>query len=436
MEMGALRRAYLAGTLSPVDIVSQVIDRFDEPSQDAVWISKAAPDRLLQRARFLEARSQDMGQLPLYGIPFSVKDNIDVAGELTTAACPAFAYRAERSATVVARAEAAGAIFLGKTNLDQFATGLIGLRSPYGVPKNPFNPDYIPGGSSSGSAVSVSTGMVGFAFGTDTGGSGRIPASYNGIVGYKPAPGDWSRAGLVYACRSFDTPTVFANTVEDVFTVDAALRGFDPTDAFSRSFAHDKATTAPRIAAINPDAIETFGDDETAALYRNAHAAFDRAASGPLADADIAPFQAINDLMFFGPFLAERDVAVGHFVEAQGEHCHPIVRDLILSSRQFSAADAYRALYQVAEAKQATAAFWQDHDILITPTVGALVTLDMCEKDPLGPNFNNGRYTNFANPLGLASLSLPMDIANQGVPWGVTLYTLPTRLPSLAQICL
>lgn len=432
VQIGALRRAYLEGRWSPVDVVETALARQRQPEQDAVWISTASPDRALARARSLEAQSQAIDSLPLYGVPFSVKDNIDVAGEMTTAACPAFAYRAERSATVVARVEAAGAIYLGKTNLDQFATGLVGVRSPYGIPKNPFHPDAIPGGSSSGAAVSVATGVVGFAFGTDTGGSGRVPASYNGLVGYKPAPGDWSRAGLVYACRSFDTPTVFAHTVDDVFAVDAVLRGSDPDDAFSLDIARAPVMTKPRVAALSPLAIETFGDHEVDALYRAAHERILDALDGRLADANLSAFRSINDLMFFGPFLAERDVAVGAFIDAHPDQCHPVVRDLIRSSRQFSAADAYRAAYQVAEARRATASFWQQHDILITPTVGALVTRAMCDEDPLGPNFNNGCYTNFANPLGLASLSLPMGASSQGIPWGVTLYTLPERINMLS----
>ncbi|MEL6264632.1 MAG: amidase family protein [Pseudomonadota bacterium] len=431
LSMGALRRAYAAGTLRPSEVMAQALERLSRRDQEAVWISTADPDRAMAAARSLDARIGEIGALPLYGTVFSVKDNIDVGGFETTAACPAFAYRPDRSATVVARAEAAGALCLGKTNLDQFATGLVGLRSPHGAPRNPHNARYIPGGSSSGAGVSVATGAVSFAFGTDTGGSGRVPASYNAIVGLKPAPGDWSRAGLVYACRSFDTATVFARTLEDALAVDEAVRGPDAADAYSRAVARAPAAP-PRVAMVPPDAAETFGDAVVGALYSAAHARAARLFPA-LAPADLAPFRAINDLMFFGPFVSERDVSVGAFIDAHGEACHPVVRDLIVNSRRFTAADAYRAAYAVEEARRATAGFWQAHDVLVTPTVGALATVAMCEADPLGPNFRNGHYTNFANPLGLAALSIPAGRAADGVPWGITLYAPPERAATLAR---
>ena len=423
ITIGALRRAYLSGEATPSDVIAARAVRFHDPDQRDVWISTVSPDILAKRCTEIEA--QDPAHLPLYGIPFSVKDNIDVAGLDTTAGCPAFAYQPQRSAVVVAKAEAAGAICLGKTNLDQFATGLVGVRSPYGVPINPFNPDYIPGGSSSGAGVCVSTGMAAFAFGTDTGGSGRIPASYNGIYGLKPAPGEWSRTGLVYACRSFDTPTVFAADLQDTLLVDEIVRGHDPQDAFSIQVDRH-IVSEPRIAMAPPSAIETFGDDDVAALYRDAFQIFSQFAR--FSETSLAPFQSINDLMFFGPFLAERDVSVGAFIEANPEDCHPVVGPMIQASRKFTAADAYRALYQTCEARNATDAFWQSNDVLITPTVGALVTRKMCQTDPLGPNFRNGTYTNFANPLGLASLSVPFGKTSNGVPWGLTLYCQPHGL--------
>ena len=430
LTIGALRRAYASGETTPSALIAGLAARFDDPDQEAVWISTADPQALAARCAALEADPANK-DLPLYGIPFSVKDNIDAAGFDTTAACPAFAYRPERSATVVARAEAAGAICLGKTNLDQFATGLVGVRSPYGVPKNPFNPDYIPGGSSSGAGVSVSTGMVGFAFGTDTGGSGRVPASYNEIYGLKPAPGDWSRRGLVYACRSFDTATVFAADLEGVLAVDAVVRGDDDEDAFSAT-TQPQPVPAPRLAMAPPSAIETFGDQQVAALYEQAFARLSK--MDRFAEADLAPFQAINDLMFFGPYLAERDVSVGAFIEANADACHPVVGPMIQNSRTFSAADAYRGIYRTAEAKRETARFWEAHDVLITPTVGALITRAMCEEDPLGPNFRNGTYTNFANPLGLTGLAVPFGRTAAGMPWGLTLYALPERSPALAAV--
>lgn len=429
LTIGALRCAYLSNDLKPSRVIGAILARLDDADQAAVWISTPSASEMMDAAKHLEARSDEIESLPLYGIPFSVKDNIDVAGAETTAACPAFAYRAKQSATVVARALAAGAIFVGKTNLDQFATGLVGVRSPYGVPSNPFNPEYIPGGSSSGAGVSVATGMVSFAFGTDTGGSGRVPASYTGIYGYKPAPGAWSRAGLVYACRSFDTPSVFANSLDDARAVDAVVKGWDPMDPFSHK-ALQSVAGMPRLAMAPPAQIETFGEGDIARLYAQAHGAITHAVPGTV-PADIAQFQTINDLMFFGPMLAERDASVGGFIDANPDGCHDVVRNLIASSRQYSAADAYRALYQVQEATAKTRSFWDESDILILPTVGGLITRQMCETDPLGPNFRNGLYTNFANPMGLAALSVPFAKATCGVPWGVTLYAPQDRVDQL-----
>lgn len=430
LKISVLRRAYLAGETTPAKFISRLMGRFSDADQDGVWISTISAEMLASRCAELDA--QDPDSLPLYGIPFSVKDNIDAAGFDTTAACPAFAYSAKDSATVVAKAEAAGAICIGKTNLDQFATGLVGVRSPYGVPTNPFNAEYIPGGSSSGAGVSVSTGMVGFAFGTDTGGSGRVPASYNGIYGLKPAPGEWSRDGLVYACRSFDTATVFAAGLDDVLVVDDVVRGLDPDDAFSKAISRE-TVTEPRIAMAPPSAIDTFGDEEVARLYSQAFAKLSHL--DKFTETSLEPFQSINDQMFFGPFLAERDVSVGAFIKAHPEACHPVVGPMIQASTKFSAADAYRAIYETADLRRDTENnFWQAHDVLVAPTVGALITRDMCVADPLGPNFRNGTYTNFANPLGLASLSVPFGKTANGVPWGLTLYTQPKQFSAAVEL--
>lgn len=430
LTIGALRRAYLSGEATPSSVLSGLASRFADTDQEAVWISTISPEALAARCAALEA-DPAAKDLPLYCIPFSVKDNIDVASFATTAACPGFAYTPEVSATVVAKAEAAGAICIGKTNLDQFATGLVGVRSPYGIPTNPFNADYIPGGSSSGAGVSVSTGMVAFAIGTDTGGSGRVPASYNGIYGLKPAPGEWSRTGLVYACRSFDTATVFAAEMEDALLVHETVKGADPMDAFSATFVAAEVGT-PRVAMALPETIETFGDEDVALLYAKAYTLI--SATMSVAEADLTPFQAINDLMFFGPYLAERDVSVGAFIDENSDACHPVVAPMIQASREFSAADAYRAFYRTAEARNATDAFWESNDVLITPTVGALVTRKMCEDDPLGPNFRNGIYTNFANPMGLSALAVPFGKTPQNVPWGLIIYTLPERFDAGVEV--
>jgi allophanate hydrolase/aspartyl-tRNA(Asn)/glutamyl-tRNA(Gln) amidotransferase subunit A len=419
-----LHAAYRSGTLKPSDVAAHVLSRLKDIDQSGVWISTANPASVMAAARALDARISEIEKLPLYGLVFSVKDCIDVAGEETTSACPEFAYVAKDTSPVVADAIAAGAIFIGKTNMDQFATGLVGVRSPYGIARNPHNPDYIPGGSSSGAAVSVATGTSSFAFGTDTGGSGRVPASYCGVTGLKPAPGAFSQRGMVYACRSFDTISLYTRDPGDGYDLYRVLARRDPEDSFSPvEFAGWMEQASParplKIATPRIDQLRFFGNAETERLFGDALRRL-RRLDLPVAPVDFSPFTAINDLMFFGPFLAERDVSVGAFLDAHPDAGVKIVRDLVIGSRKFSAADAYRALYQVKEAQRSLRDFWQSHDALIVPTVGTVLSIEDVARDPLTANFNNGYYTNYANPLGLAAIAVPNAITAAGVPYGVT----------------
>jgi len=437
LSPNVLRFAYAEGRLTPVDVMEFVLSRLDDDDQEGVWTSTVDPDRALKAAQVLTGRLDGLAALPLFGLPFSVKDNIDVAGEPTSAACPAFEYTADTSAYVVQQALDAGALYVGKTNMDQFATGLVGVRTPYGVARNPFNPDYISGGSSSGAGVSVSTGVVSFAFGTDTGGSGRVPASYNGIAGLKPAPGLLSRRGLVFACRSIDTPSVFAATAADTVQVFDAVSSFDSADPFARPpccVARAKGErTAPKIAVPRAEDLRFFGNAEVEAMFAEAvhHAS---ALFGQPDRVDFTPFTDLNDLMFFGPLLAERDVSIGAFIDENAEACDPTVRALVQNSRKLTAAEAYRGLYKVADAKAATQPFWGAYDILMVPTVGTVLTKADLLADPLGPNFNNGYYTNYANPLGLTAIATPFGTTSAGVPWGVTLLVDHTDVGALAKV--
>ncbi len=421
-----LRQSYLEGKSKPSDITENVLDRLNHESQEAVWISTVDRTAAIKAARQLDERIDDIDMLPLYGLPFSVKDCIDVAGVPTTCACPEFSYTPKESSPVVARAIETGAIYIGKTNLDQFATGLVGVRSPYGVPKNPHNADYIPGGSSSGAAVSVATGTSSFALGTDTGGSGRIPASYCGVTGLKPAPGALSRRGMTSACRSFDTISIYAEGLEDALNVLEALVAYDDQDYFStvdyglEAFDNDNSNkTTWRIAVPRESDLQFFGNRETKKLFSDAvqHA---ETVFGAPERIDFSSFLTINDYMFFGPFVAERYVSVGPFLEANPNAGIDIVRNIILGGLQQTAVDAYTATYQVAETRRRLEKFWLDHDALLVPTVGTVVTVEEVLADPLTPNFNNGYYTNFANPLGLASISVPFEWTEAGVPYGVT----------------
>ncbi|MET4120341.1 allophanate hydrolase [Bradyrhizobium sp. JR1.5] len=419
-----LRAAYRRGELKPSDVAAHVLSRLDDADQSGVWISTANPESVMARAGALDARIGEIGELPLYGLVFSVKDCIDVAGEQTTSACPEFAYTAKDTSPVVADAIAAGAIYLGKTNMDQFATGLVGVRSPYGIARNPHNPDYIPGGSSSGAAVSVATGTSSFAFGTDTGGSGRVPASYCGVTGFKPAPGAFSQRGMVYACRSFDTISLYTRDPRDGHDVYRVLARRDAEDCFSpEAFAgwteHASPARPLNIATPRPDQLRFFGNLETEALFGDGLRRL-RQLDLSIASVDFSPFISVNDLMFFGPFLAERDVSVGAFLDANPDAGVKIVRDLVIGSRKFTAADACRALYKVKEVQRSLREFWQDHDALVVPTVGTVLSIDDVARDPLTANFNNGYYTNYANPLGLAAIAVPNAVTAAGVPYGVT----------------
>lgn len=419
-----LRAAYRSGALKPSDVAAHVLSRVADADQSGVWISTAKPESVLAAARALDARVNEIGELALYGLIFSVKDCIDVAGEQTTSACPEFAYVAKGTSPVVADAIAAGAIYLGKTNMDQFATGLVGVRSPYGIARNPHNPDYIPGGSSSGAAVSVATGTSSFAFGTDTGGSGRVPASYCGVTGFKPAPGAFSQRGMVYACRSFDTISLYTQAPDDSYDIYRALARHDSEDCFSPvefdGWTEQASPARPiRIATPRQDQLKFFGNEETERLFGGGLRKL-RQLDMSIASADFSPFTSINDLMFFGPFLAERDVSVGAFLDANPNAGVKIVRDLVVGSRKFSAADTYRALYRVRQVKRSLRDFWQAHDAMVVPTVGTVLRIDDVARDPLTANFNNGYYTNYANPLGLAAIAVPNAMTGAGVPHGVT----------------
>lgn len=419
-----LRTAYREGRVKPSEVMAHVLSRLSDTDQSGVWISTVDPNAAMAAAHALDRRIGEIDTLPLYGLIFSVKDCIDVAGELTTSACPEFGYIAKESSPVVADAVAAGALYIGKTNMDQFATGLVGVRSPYGVARNPHNPAYIPGGSSSGAAVSVATGTSSFGFGTDTGGSGRVPASYCGVTGFKPAPGAFSQRGMVYACRSFDTISLYTVGPRDSYDIYRVLARHDADDGFSpMDFAgwHEAAPLDRpwRMASPRADQLRFFGNAETQALF--GQALLRLSGLGTLMPVDFTPFTSINDLMFFGPFLSERDVSVGAFLDAHPDAGVKVVRDLIFGSRKHSAADAYRAIYQVKEAQRSLRPFWDSHDVLVVPTVGTVVTVEEATRDPLAPSFNNGYYTNYANPLGLAAIAIPNAVTSAGVPYGITL---------------
>jgi len=407
----ALRTAYRAGTLDVRHVVDEVLKRIAHAGEDKVWISRPTDSALRDRAAALEARRGEFDRLPLYGIPFAVKDNIDVAGMATTAACPGFAYEAKESAEVVRRLTDAGAIVIGKTNLDQFATGLVGVRSPYGVPRNPFNADYIPGGSSSGSAVAVSSGLVSFSLGTDTAGSGRVPAGFNNIVGLKPTPGLFSSDGVVPACRSLDCVSVFALCCADADAILGVACTPRATPAIGKTF---------RFGVPTP--LEFFGDGAYAALYAQAIETL-KALGGTEVEFDYAPFRDAAQLLYSGPWVAERTAAVGAFIESADDKAEvwPTTRQIVLGGRAYSAVDAFEGQYRLAALRARAAVKMEGLDFLALPTAGTIYKVADLVREPVLYNSHLGHYTNFVNFFGLSGLALPFGFRADGMPFGVTL---------------
>jgi allophanate hydrolase len=399
--------------------IERIFDGIESEGLAPVWIALADRDAAVRRAREVDP------SLPLAGVPFAVKDNIDVAGMPTTAGCPAYSYLPGRSATVVQRLFDAGAVLIGKTNLDQFATGLVGVRSPYGACASVFDERYISGGSSSGSAVAVAKGLVAFALGTDTAGSGRIPAAFNDIVGLKPTRGLISTTGVVPACRSLDCVSIFAASAASAERVWRVAQGFDAADPFSRSPAPG-AGAAPwlpgafRFGVPRQEELAFFGDAESPALYATAIARLE-AIGGTRVLIDYAPFREAATLLYAGPWVAERYAAVGEFVDAHPEAVHPVVGQIIRAAASRSAADAYRGMYQLEALRRAAAAVWATVDVLVLPTAGTIYTKEAVEADPIGLNTNLGYYTNFVNLMDLAAAAVPAGFRRNGLPFGISL---------------
>lgn len=407
-----------AGRRSAVAVIEDALARLDayDAIQPAVWISRFEPDALRAAAAAVDARIATGETLPLAGVPFAVKDNIDLAGLPTTAACPAFAYQPEQSATVVAKLVAAGAIPVGKANLDQFATGLNGTRSPYGIPRNAYNRAWVSGGSSSGSAVAVAAGLVAFALGTDTAGSGRVPAAFNHLVGLKPSKGRWSSTGLVPACRTLDCITVFAGTTEDAALVDSIAAGFDATDSLSRELP-DAPRARRRIGVPRAEQCRWFGDIESEFLYRQALDGLD----AELVEIDLAPLDEAARLLYDGPWVAERTAALQDLLLENPAAIHPVVREIVEGGFGYSAIDAFNGAYRLAELARMAEAMWEQVDLLALPTAPTSYRVAEMLAEPIRLNASLGAYTNFVNLLDMAAIAVPTGSYASGVGFGVTL---------------
>jgi allophanate hydrolase len=418
LDIGRLHAAYAAGA-DPSEVVATVYRRLGAAADPGIIIALVDEDAAIAAARALPAF--DPVQFPLWGVPFAVKDNIDVAGIPTTAGCREFAYTPGEGAPVVERLLAAGAIFIGKTNLDQFAAGLVGVRTPYPVPRNAIDPTVVPGGSSSGSAVAVARGIVSFALGTDTAGSGRIPAALNNIVGLKPTRGVLSARGVVPACRTLDCVSVFATTVDDAWRVAGIAAAYDPDDGYSRRIPLGSATRPPVVRIGVPDAASAvFGSDTASNAFAAALAAFPDFGGAPK-PVDLAPFYAAASRLYEGSWVAERYAAIRDFIEKQPEALFPVTRTIIEGSRRLSAADAFADQYRLADLARQTSTVWKEIDVLVVPSMPDVCTVEEIAADPLVPNRKLGTYTNFVNLLDLCAIAVPGPFRSDGRAAGVTL---------------
>ncbi len=429
ITIGTLLAAHAAGKplTATIEETYARIAKHDDP---ALFIAIRPKAEALAIAERMQA-SGPAGK-PLHGVPFVVKDNIDVAGLPTTAACPAFAYRPTKSAFVVERLERAGAIVIGKTNLDQFATGLVGVRSPYGVPRNALRADLIPGGSSSGSATAVGAGLVPFSLGTDTAGSGRVPAALNGIVGLKPSLGALSTSGVVPACRTLDTVSIFARDVADAFLAYQEACAFDEADAYSRAFPRPALSAFPsvfRLGVPRADQRQFFDDAHSSAAFsRDLELA--ESLGARIVEFDFEPFAAVARALYDGPWVAERYAAVKSLIETNPEALHPVTRSIIEGARKFDAVAAFEAFYRLADQKRKTSRVWSEFDAMLVPTAPRPYTVAEVEADPISLNSNLGTYTNFVNLLDLCAIAVPSSIRGDGLPSSVTLIA-PARADGL-----
>jgi allophanate hydrolase len=418
LDRASLFEAYAAGRLRPAEVVSLIHRRLAALGDPGIFLHLVPEAAARAAAEALPPF--DPLRFPLWGLPVAVKDNIDVAGLPTTAACPAFAYLPTESAPAVARLLAAGAVLVGKTNLDQFATGLVGVRTPHAIPRNAFDPARVPGGSSSGSAVAVAQGLATLSLGTDTAGSGRIPAALNNLVGLKPSVGAVPTRGVVPACRTLDCVSVFALSVADAWAGFAAIAGADAADPYSRPIDVVAPEAAAPIRRLGIPRLPELDDEAGRAAWAAARARL--ATLGvEIEELDLAPFHAVAGLLYHGPWVAERAAAFGDFAQANPTAVHPVVAGIAATAAKFSAVDAFRGLYHLAELRRETEATWARVDALAVPSAPNFPTLAELAADPLGPNTRLGTYTNFVNLLDLAALAVPGPFRPDGLPAGLTL---------------
>jgi allophanate hydrolase len=432
LSISHLRHLYQAGETTPAQVIKSIYAHIEEYNDPAVWIYLAPLANSL-------ALINDKSDLPLWGIPFAIKDNLDWAGIPTTAGCPAFAYTPTRSATVIEKLIAAGAILIGKTNMDQFATGLVGTRSPYGICRNPYDDKYIPGGSSSGSGVAVATEMVSFSLGTDTAGSGRVPAAFTNIVGLKPTKGHISTQGLVPAVRTLDCVSIFALNCSDAATVLDVAGGYDATDPFSRVSTNNPLLSFPslKIGIPTDQYLNFFGNQDAESLY---YAGLERlsALGHQIIPINFQPFADTAQMLYGGPWVAERLTVLQDFLSThppdQFPEVDPTVYGIIRGGDKYDAVSVFQAIYRLAELRREADQQWQQMNILAVPTTGTIYSIAEVQASPLQLNSNLGLYTNFVNLLDLTAISIPNGFQSNGLPTGLTLIALAWQESLLCQI--
>jgi allophanate hydrolase len=419
--IAAIVAAHRAGTLTPAQTVARTYQRIRDHNDPAVFISLRDERDAITEAEKLATK--DAASLPLYGVPVVVKDNIDALGFPTTAACPAFSYLPTHDSTAVQRLRAAGAIIIGKTNLDQFATGLVGVRSPYGIPRNAIRDDLIPGGSSSGSATAVGAGLVPLSLGTDTAGSGRVPAMLNNIVGLKPSLGIISTAGLVPACRTLDCISVFALTIDDAALALSVMAGPDQADPFSRDRPLGAITPLPanlRLGVPRSGQLIFFGDKKAEAAYADALKRW-TALGATLVEFDLEPFYETARLLYEGPWVTERYLVIRDLLASAPDAIHPVTREITLAGARLTAADTFSALYRLQGLRKIAERTLTNIDALVLPTAPTAYTTAQVLANPIELNSRLGTYTNFVNLLDLCGLAVPAAMRADGIPFGITL---------------
>lgn len=427
MTIEALQVAYRSGELTLESFLAEKLQQAKNDTNN-IWISTISEAQLQKMV--LNLKGKPMQELPLYGVPFAIKDNIDLVLLPTTAACESYAYQPAQSAQVVQRLIAAGAIPLGKTNLDQFATGLVGVRSPWGAVKNSVNPDYISGGSSSGSAVAVANGQVSFALGTDTAGSGRVPAALNNIVGLKATKGLLSCMGVVPACKSLDCVTLLANTAEELNQLLDISAQLDNSDCYSRAnrsnnsddfYQPEDILSALKIAVPAQDQLAFFGNNSAQALFSDTVKTLKKAGA-EIVPINFQPFLDAAKLLYEGPWVAERYAAIEDFFKKDPKQCLAVIETIIGGATAHSAVDTFKAMYRLQAFKVQCDALLAEVDCVLTPTAGTAYTIKELEADPIQLNSNLGYYTNFMNLLDYAAIAVPAGLLDSGLPFGITLF--------------